>query len=247
MPIFIPVNPPPLEPEPLSLEATGPDGSLELRLKERRIEEQVRLIVQDYKTGLQLWSNGLIADAISAFDRLSGNSFITNVQPPDIESECNAYSKECGGVSMDRLRSLVFTSSAILRITDDPFLAEALGSPQIDASTLSNNDATKNDILCTALDQLLKATEFERGDASQHLMIGQCAMLLGQLDIAISAFGKGLGSDILQSAVGTHEHTVTSRVLRPRQWWCAQEMVRAALMRGDADLALNIVERIQAC
>ncbi|KAJ1721407.1 Histone transcription regulator 3 [Coemansia erecta] len=135
---------------------------------------------------------------------------MASVQQPDVESECSAYSKECGGVSMDRLRSLVFTGSGVLRITDDPVLAGAFGSPRIDTLTLSSHDATKRDILCAALGQLVKAAEFDRSDASHYLMIGQCAMLLGQLDVAISAFGKGLGSDILQLRASTREHTAAS-------------------------------------
>ncbi|KAJ2870661.1 hypothetical protein FB639_004590, partial [Coemansia asiatica] len=191
MPTFVPINPPPADTvSPLS-ESEGVSGHTGAPAKAKRIEEQICRIVQEYKSALYFWSIGHMTKARSALDRLAENALVAEQQEPDVESECCAYCNEYGGVDMDRLRSLIFTSSGILRIAEDPILANAFGSPQISVVTLADTALASSALIVSALQRFLKAEEFALCTAPQYLMIGQCAMLLGQLDIAVSAFSRG--------------------------------------------------------
>ncbi|KAJ2636364.1 Histone transcription regulator 3, partial [Coemansia sp. RSA 1286] len=243
MPTFVPINPPPTDIVSPSSGPAGESGHIGGTSKAKRIEEQICQIVQDYKSALYSWSNGQMVEARSILDRLAENTLIAEQQEAEIESECRAYSSEHGGVDMDRLRSLIFTGSGIMHVVKDPILAGAFGSPQIDVVSLADTALANSSSIISALQQFLKAEEFTACTVPQYLMIGQCAMLLGQLDIAVSAFSRGFESQSVSENPESHALLAAAQRMWPRQWWCAQEMIRALLMRGDADLALKVASQ----
>ncbi|KAJ1897070.1 Histone transcription regulator 3, partial [Kickxella alabastrina] len=118
----------------------------------------------------------------------------------------------------------------------------SFGSPLFDLSAL-RNECGYSANMGEALEQLSKAARLGKCDGLQYLMIGQCAMALGQLDVAVSAFSKGLEG---QNVASTGASAGNKRRMGPMRWWCAQELVRAALMRGDAEMARGIVDNVAA-
>ncbi|KAJ2723538.1 Histone transcription regulator 3 [Coemansia sp. Benny D115] len=225
MPLFIPINPPPAA-DPESLEATAKDSA---QAGEQRIEEHVCRLIQEYKQAMLLWSKGQIAEVQAQLDKLLEDPLIAETQELHVESECTAYCREHGGVSMGRLRSLVHTNAGMAKIAGDTSLSKHIGSPNIDFAQLAS---VSGKVLCEALEHLTEAVRLGKGNASHYLVIGQCAMLLGQLDVAVDAFRRGFEGPRISGRLG------------PGQWWCVQEMVRAALLRGDPDLACDIVDRV---
>ncbi|KAJ2398030.1 hypothetical protein GGF41_008374, partial [Coemansia sp. RSA 2531] len=99
------------------------------------------------------------------------------------------------------------------------------------------------------------ALQFDTADVAHYLAIGNCALLLGQPDVALSALSSGigplpdgLGLQGLSSYQGTQncthlEQTISKR-FGPRQWWCVKAMVHTLLVRGDTELACSIVKRV---
>ncbi|KAJ2009614.1 hypothetical protein GGI04_000266 [Coemansia thaxteri] len=107
MPVFTPINPPP--PPLLSAEASAIEAAVRPTASEH-IEERIRDLVQEYQEALWTWAKGLLGDALKSLKSLSGDALICTEQEPHIESECNAYCAEYGGVSMTHLRFLVFSN-----------------------------------------------------------------------------------------------------------------------------------------
>ncbi|KAJ2623772.1 Histone transcription regulator 3 [Coemansia spiralis] len=248
MPVFVPVNPPPV-PENAGADALDSTISATPLL---RIEEQIRNLVDEYKVALKAWADGQLEEAFRKFDALCNHSLLSQPQETPIEQECTAYSSEYGGMDINYLRALVFMNAGRLHIISNggPDVCtslESLGNLEsIDSQTapLFNNKA----VLRKAFAFFMEALRFGNADASRYLAIGQCALLLGQPDVAISAFMNKLG--LLQQAKSPPTDTQSkdwvlfNRNSGPHQWWCIRAVIKALLKRGDMELACSIINRV---
>ncbi|KAI9501639.1 hypothetical protein BX070DRAFT_236527 [Coemansia spiralis] len=219
MPVFVPVNPPPV-PENAGADALDSTISATSLL---RIEEQIRNLVDEYKVALKAWADGQLEEAFRKFDALCNHSLLSQPQETPIEQECTAYSSEYGGMDINYLRALSIDSQT---------------------APLFNNKA----VLRKAFAFFMEALRFGNADASRYLAIGQCALLLGQPDVAISAFMNKLG--LLQQAKSPPTDTQSkdwvlfNRNSGPHQWWCIRAVIKALLKRGDMELACSIINRV---
>ncbi|KAJ2736819.1 Histone transcription regulator 3 [Coemansia sp. BCRC 34962] len=160
---------------------------------------------------------------------------------------------EYGGVSMDRLRFLIYANIGCLHMAAAG--EHTLAGLELDLARIPVGPDTE-ETLRRALDFLTAALRFDAADATHHLTIGHCALLLGQLDLAMSALCGGivpepgslepqgrLGRQAPQSGTLLLEQTISKR-FGPRQWWCIKAIVQTSLARGDIELARCIVNRI---
>ncbi|KAJ1993112.1 Histone transcription regulator 3 [Coemansia umbellata] len=176
MPVFVPVNPPPV-PENAGADALDSTISATPLL---RIEEQIRNLVDEYKVALKAWADGQLEEAFRKFDALCNHSLLSQPQETPIEQECTAYSSEYGGMDINYLRALVFMNAGRLHIISNggPDVCtslESLGNLEsIDSQTapLFNNKA----VLRKAFAFFMEALRFGNADASRYLAIGQCAL-----------------------------------------------------------------------
>ncbi|KAJ2795747.1 hypothetical protein H4R20_005774, partial [Coemansia guatemalensis] len=72
--------------------------------------------------------------------------------------------------------------------------------------------------------------------------MGQCAVAVGQHDIGILAFQRALGAINANEGSGTGDKSCqTGNRWRPLQWWSARAAVQTALLRGDVDVASDVI------
>ncbi|KAJ1824127.1 Histone transcription regulator 3 [Coemansia sp. RSA 2675] len=243
MPAFLPINPPPRLQAQFA-EASADTEGLTTKLASRaRVEERVRDLVLGYQAALKAWAAGLLRDARESLERMGENELVCRKQEPHVESECNAYCMEYGGVPMDRLRFLVYANIGLLHMA--AVGVEALAGLELDLARTSVGPDV-GETLSRALTFLTAALQFDTADATHHLAIGHCALLLGQPDMALSALCSGIapkpGSLGPQSGRFLLERTMDKR-FGPHQWWCVKAIVQTLLARGDTELARCTVNR----
>ncbi|KAJ2807005.1 hypothetical protein H4S07_003678, partial [Coemansia furcata] len=217
-----------------------------------RVEEKVRDLVLGYQSVLRTWANGLLREARDDLEALCKNTLVCHKQEPHVESECNAYCMEYGGVPMARLRFLIFANAGYVHMAavgDQTLVGLELDLARAPVGPDAEEALSKALILLTA------ALQFDTAGAAHYLTIGHCALLLGQLDVAMSALCSGigpiperLGPRCLQSHQELQSCTrleqIISKRFGPRQWWCAKAIVQTSLVRGDVELAFSIVNRV---
>ncbi|KAJ2061489.1 Histone transcription regulator 3 [Coemansia sp. S146] len=252
MPAFIPINPPPQAQVQFAETNADTEGPTTTLASYARVEEKVRDLVLGYQAAMKTWANGLLGDAQDNLDRLCENVLVCHKQEPHIESECNAYCMEYSGVPMTRMRFLVFANAGHLHMA-------GVGKQTLAGLELKlacgpvGPDA--EEALGRALTLLTAALQFDTADATHYLAIGHCALLLGQTDVALSALSSGigpvpesLGLQSLSSHQGPQNCTRLEQAISnrfgPRQWWCVKAIVQTSLVRGDTELACNIVNRV---
>ncbi|KAJ2496699.1 Histone transcription regulator 3 [Coemansia sp. RSA 1972] len=241
MPLFTPIN----RPDVLD---NHDDANTSHAPSLVRVEEEIRELLLEYQTTLRDWAEGRIEEAHKGFERLMSKDLVALIQDPRVEGECNAYCREFGGMSANRLRSLVFANSGRLQMLSEGFQPGWHLMAQIDTCKLdtliSSIDHQKESVLHESLAKLETARAFDNDDASYQLAVGQCAMLLGRFDVAVSALLSAVGPAFSLASLDTH--SADGAVLQrwsPYQWWGARAAVQAALLRGDVDLAVKIVEQ----
>ncbi|KAJ1735590.1 Histone transcription regulator 3 [Coemansia biformis] len=224
MPVFTSINPPP---DPRA-EA---GGNAEQAAPTARIEEEVRELIQGYQAALCQWQKGLCKEAYAGFARLAERELLSHSQERHIESECNAYCQEYGGVSISRLRALVLANVGLVQLAVEAGGQRRwpLGGLDFDGRGLLGTDADRCEeaAVGAALARLTAALAFDQANTAHRLVAGQCAMALGHYDVAVSVLGSAAHAE---------------RRRGPLTWWCVRAAVQAALMRGDVDLATGIVE-----
>ncbi|KAJ2744371.1 Histone transcription regulator 3 [Coemansia sp. BCRC 34301] len=260
MPVFIPINPPAQQLAQFGEAVSTPGSAAPATASLVRVEEKVRDLVLEYQAALKAWAKGLLCDARDGLERLCDNALVCQEQQPQLESECNAYCVEYGGVPMARLRFLVFANMASLHIAIAG--GQALASLEGFGAEPAELDPTRIPIgpdmetaLTKALAFLTLALQFGPADTAHYLTMGRCAMLLGQLDIAMSAFTSGIGPVLeslwLRGTLSypgaqsyTHAEQAIRRRLGPRQLWCIKAIVQTLLARGDAELACMVASQV---
>ncbi|KAJ2171950.1 hypothetical protein GGF45_004808, partial [Coemansia sp. RSA 551] len=184
MPLFTPIN----RPDVLD---NHDDANTSHAPSLVRVEEEIRELLLEYQTTLQDWAEGRIEEAHKGFERLLNKDLVARTQDPRVESECNAYCREFGGMSANRLRSLVFANSGRLQMLSEGFQLGWRSMARMDTCNLgtliSSTDHQKASVLNESLAKLETARAFDNDDASYQLAVGQCAMLLGRFDVAVSA------------------------------------------------------------
>ncbi|KAJ2391221.1 Histone transcription regulator 3 [Coemansia sp. RSA 2611] len=185
MPLFIPINPP----EAASAQSAGASVQSPSLI---RVEEEIRGLLHEYQTALRLWAKGCRDEAYRSFDELSSKNLVARVQDPQTETECDAHCREYGGISIDRLRSLVFANAGQLQMIAAGVQCAWKSLAGLDTqdpdATPFDVDPRKETLLRGALAKLEMARAFDGSDTAHHLAVGWCALQLGRLDIAVSAF-----------------------------------------------------------
>ncbi|KAJ2481726.1 Histone transcription regulator 3 [Coemansia sp. RSA 2131] len=212
MPLFTPINPP----DELD---NHDDANTSLAPSLVRVEEEIRELLLEYQATLRDWAEGRIEEAHQGFERLLSKDLVARTQDPRVEGECNAYCREFGGMSANRLRSLVFANSGRLQMISEGFQPGWRSMVRMDtcklATLISSIDHQKETALHESLAKLETACAFDNGDASYQL--------------AVEAHSTD-GAVLLQR-------------WSPYQWWGARAAIQAALLRGDVNLAVKIVEQ----
>ncbi|KAJ1752021.1 Histone transcription regulator 3 [Coemansia sp. RSA 1821] len=229
MPLFTPINPP---------EQHETSGSKEAVASLVHVEEEIRELLQQYQAALQLWDEEHFDKACSSFAELSSRDLILAKQDAHVEDECDAYSREYGGISINRFRSLVFANYGRLLMASSDIQTGEFSDLDDCAAAI---DASKSLVLYDSLSKLQAALVFDNDDITYKMAVGQYSMLLGRIDIALSAFMDAVKT---KRAVDNTDLTANKPLFHPwspYQWQCAQAAVRAALIRGDAGAAIDIV------
>ncbi|KAJ2106803.1 Histone transcription regulator 3, partial [Coemansia sp. RSA 922] len=252
MPAFIPINPPPQAQVQFAETNVYTEGPTTVLASHARVEEKVRDLVLGYQVAMKTWANGQLRDARDNLDALCENVLVCHKQEAHIESECNAYCMEYGGVPMSRMRFLAFANSGYLHMAG--ICEQTLTGLDVDL-VCGSVGPDAEEALSRALTLLTAALQFDTADAAHYLAIGNCALLLGQPDVALSALSSGMGP--LPDGLGlrglssyqgtqncTHLEQTISKRFGPRQWWCVKAMVYTLLVRGDTELACSIVKRV---
>ncbi|KAJ2853124.1 hypothetical protein GGI22_004995, partial [Coemansia erecta] len=245
MPLFTPVNPPPA-PKDFGVDARDGRTPEALLL---RVEEQIRHLVQEYKSALRMWADTRFIEAFNKFDDLCKHSLLAQPQEAHIERECSAYCNEYGGMSIEHLRMLVFMNAGRLYICSNGGPDLCVGLDELECADLTRPRALSalcdESVLRSALDYFMKALQFGTAGVSHYLTIGQCALLLAQHDMAISMFTQAFSltqpKSLTSLADAQGDDWITfSKSAGPRQWWCVVAAIHAFLMRGEVELAESI-------
>ncbi|KAJ2453216.1 Histone transcription regulator 3 [Coemansia sp. RSA 2336] len=178
------------------------------------VEEEVCELLQRYQAALHLW---------------------------DEEDECDAYSREYGGIGINRFRSLVFASYGRLLMASSGIQTGELSDLDDCAAAL---DTDKSSVLYDSLSKLQAALAFDNDDVTYKMAVGQYSMLLGRIDIAISAFMDAVKAKTPVVDMGSDASLSANKALfrpwSPYQWQCARAAVQVALIRGDVRTAADI-------
>ncbi|KAJ2613479.1 Histone transcription regulator 3 [Coemansia sp. RSA 1365] len=239
MAVFTPINPP-AAPKAEYDSDTSKSASLV------RMEEEIQRVVHGYKAALRQWADGRLSEAYTGFKGLSEEEVLFGEQEGGVEGECDAYCKEFGGMSIRRLRALVSANAGELETerVSTRYTWRYTGRLNIHglnelAVDMDQRTRLKFD---KTLMRLQKALKLDSSNTMYYFAMGQYAMALGQHDIGLLAFQRALGVN------NTHERLEYQRRAgqlfhkwRPLQWWSARAAVQAALLRGDVDVACNLI------
>ncbi|KAJ2906991.1 hypothetical protein GGI21_003968, partial [Coemansia aciculifera] len=225
-----------------------------------RVEERVCNVMLAFQAALMAWAKGLTHDARDGLEKLCENDLVCCEQEPHIENECNAYCAEYGSVSMARLRYLIFANTGYVHIAitgEQPLASFDEAGMESTESDLARAPVRPEaeEALRKAMTLMTSALQLGPAETAHYLAMGQCAMLLGQLDLAMSAFASGVGPvqgslepHPLPSNLGAQCCTGLEQVINkrfgPLQWRCVRAIVQASLARGDAELAFRIVNKV---
>lgn len=256
MVLFVPINPP--------HELTPPGGTdaSQLSLAPVRIEEQIGELLRQYGLALNDWTQGQFSGAVQKLEALCENPLIIDKQDKHVESECNAYCRELGGMDIDRLRCLCFANAGLFCIYNSKAVDSTSvisGTASRDHRLLSSEHLTDvpESTLLLGLQRLMAALEYDSAaNMSQYLAASQCAIHLGQLDVAISTLTRGLatsgvnmediaGDTQLSTNSKANKLSHTSKVrFSPHQWWGIKAYVQTSLMRGDTTVVYRIIQNL---
>ncbi|KAJ1666015.1 Histone transcription regulator 3 [Coemansia sp. RSA 1646] len=251
MPVFIPVNPPPAS-EEVGMDAPDNNAPEDMLL---RVEEQVRYLIQEYKSALRTWADTRFTEAFNKFDELCKHPLFSQPQEANIERECSAYCNEYGGMDIERLRTSVFMNAGRLYALSNGGPDLYVGLEELERLDLARPRALSalcdESVLRGSLDFFIKALRFGTAEVSHYLAIGQCALLLAQNDIAISMFTQAFCLPQLKCTMSLadaqkDDWILFSKSAGPRQWWCVVAAIQAFLMRGDVELADSIAKHALA-
>ncbi|KAJ2082063.1 Histone transcription regulator 3 [Coemansia sp. RSA 988] len=239
MAVFTPINPPPAPKDEY-------DGGETKAASLVRVEKEIQRAVKGYNTALRLWADGKLNEAYTGFKELSEQAVLLGEQEAGVEGEYDAYCKEIGGISIRRLRALVSANAGELESERASTWhswrcvgrqnIHGLNDPVVDM-----DQHTRLTIERTMM-RLHKALEFGSSDTVHFLAMGQCAVAAGQHDIGLLAFQRALGANSVDERSRDHggEGRMGNR-WRPLQWWSARAAVQTALLRGDVDVAYEVI------
>ncbi|ORX72899.1 hypothetical protein DL89DRAFT_84325 [Linderina pennispora] len=202
-------------------------------------------------TALRLWNKGPIAEALAKLEELSTSPLISMQQDSHIETECDAYCNEYGGITMSRLRSLVFRGIGSLVIqtasrAKHGLVFQNVGTPRFEITDYELEPELA-EAAHKAVASITTAIRFSQAETTTYLLLAHSAILAGCLDIATSALSSGLQASSgpvmlpeLQARGLVCSMDVAGALVRqlhsPAQWWCLKTLCQVALLKGDSDM-----------